>query len=149
MKKLIVAATFALVSLSPALASHYDISFSDTLRPGGHRRSLAVANAASASCYTQTGTSPEAAPTQAYKDCMKAQGFRWTATKFVKDPPAKRAASAIPAGHFIDSETGMLCQNSGGASICVPPPDNMTIRYTNKHGRGCTRTGAMSVCSNL
>jgi hypothetical protein len=65
MKKLIVAAVFALVSASPALASHYNIVFHDTLRPAGHHRSLAVANAASASCFTQTGTSPEAAPTQA------------------------------------------------------------------------------------
>ena len=149
MKKLIVAAAFALMSVSPALASQYGITFHDTLRPAGHHRSLSVAKAASASCFTQTGTSPEAAPTQAYKDCMNAQGFRWMATKLVKDPSAKQAASRIPPGHFIDPDTGMLCQNSGGASICVPPPDNMTVRYTNKHGLGCTRTGAMSVCSNL
>jgi hypothetical protein len=149
MKKLIVAAAFALVSASPAFASHYNITFHDTLRPAGHHRSLAVAKAASASCFTQTGTSPEAAPTQAYKDCMDAQGFRWMATKLLKDPPAKQAASAIPAGHFIDSDTGMLCQDSGGAAICVPPPDNMTVRYTNKHGLNCTRTGAASVCSSL
>jgi hypothetical protein len=25
----------------------------------------------------------------------------------------------------------------------------MTIHYTNKHGLNCTRTGAMSICSNL
>jgi hypothetical protein len=149
MKKLIVAAASALMSVSPALASHYDIAFHDTLRPGGHQRSLAVAKAASASCFTQTGTSPEAAPTQAYKDCMNAQGFRWMTTKLIKDPATKQAASGIPAGHFIDSDTGMLCRDSGGASICVPPPDNMTVRYTNKHGLGCTRTGATSICSNL
>jgi hypothetical protein len=149
MKKLIVAAAFALLSASPAMASHYGIVFHDTLRPNGHHRSLAVANAASASCFTQTGTSPEATPTQPYKDCMKAQGFRWMATKLVKDPPAKQAATGIPAGHFIDDDTGMLCQDSGGASICVPPPADMTIHYTNKHGLGCTRTGAMSVCSNM
>ena len=149
MKKLIVAAAFALVSASPALASHYDITFHDTQRPAGHHRSLAVAKAASASCFTQTGTSPEDAPTQAYKDCMNAQGFRLLSSKLVKDAPTKQAASGIPAGHFIDSDTGMLCQDSGGAAICVPPPDNMTVRYTSKHGLGCTRTGAVAVCSNL
>lgn len=149
MKKVLVTAAFLIASLSPALASHYNIAFHDTLRPGGHQRSLAVANAASASCFTQTGTSPEAAPTQAYKDCMKAEGFRWLSTRLLKDPPSKQAASGIPAGHFIDSDTGMLCHDSGGASICVPPPDNMTIRYTSKHGLNCTRSGAMSVCSNL
>ena len=149
MKKLIVAAAFALVSVSPALASHYNITFHDTLRPAGHHRSLAVAKAISASCFTQTGTSPEAAPTQAYKDCMNAQGFRWLSSKLLKDPPAKQAASGNPAGHFIDSDTGMLCRDSGGAAICVPPPDNMTVRYTSKHGLNCTRTGAAAVCSNL
>ena len=147
MKKLIIAAAFALGSLSPALASHYDIAFHDTLRPGGHQRSPAVAKAASALCFTQTGTSSEASPTQAYKDCMNAQRFRWMATKLLKDPPAKQATSGIPAGHFIG--TGMLCQNSGVASICDPPPADMTIHYTNKHGLNCTRTGAMSICSNL
>jgi hypothetical protein len=149
MKKLIVAAAFALVSASPALASHYNIVFHDTLRPAGHHRSLAVAKAASASCFTQTGTSPEDAPTQAYKDCMNAQGFRLLSSKLVKDAPAKQAARGIPAGRFIDSDTGMLCQDSGGAAICVPPPADMTIHYTNKHGLNCTRTGGVSVCSNL
>jgi hypothetical protein len=80
---------------------------------------------------------------------MNAQGFRWMATKLLKDPPSKQAAIGIPAGHFIDSDTGMLCQDSGGAAICVPPPDNMTVRYTNKHGLNCTRTGAAAVCSSL
>jgi hypothetical protein len=149
MKSLIVTAVVALATLSPAMASHYNIAFHDTLRPNGHHRSLAVAKAASASCFTQTGTSPEATPTQAYKDCMKAQGFRWMATKLIKDPPAKQAATGIPAGHFIDDDTGMLCHDSGGAAICVPPPADMTIHYTNKHGLGCTRTGALSTCSNL
>ena len=149
MKKVLIAAAVVIASLSPALASHYGIAFHDTLRPGGHQRSLAVAKATSASCFTQTGTSPEAAPTQAYKDCMMAQGFRWLSTKLLKDPPAKPVANAIPAGQFIDPDTGMLCHDSGGASICVPPPDDRTIHYTNKHGLNCTRTGAMSVCSNL
>lgn len=91
MKSLIVTAVVAWATLSPAMASHYNIAFHDTLRPNGHHRSLAVAKAASASCFTQTGTSPEATPTQAYKDCMKAQGFRWMATKLIKDRrPNKR-----------------------------------------------------------
>ena len=149
MKKVIIAATFALMSSSPALASHYNIVFHDTLRPAGHHRSLAVANAASASCFTQTGTSPEAAPTQAYKDCMNGQGFRLLSSKLVKDPPAKQAASGIPAGHFIDPDTGLICHNTGIASICDSPPADMTIHYTSKHGLNCTRTGAMSICSNL
>ena len=149
MKKIVVTAALVLMSVSPALAWHYDVRFHDTLRPNGHQRSLAVANATADSCYAQTGTSREDLPTQAVKDCMKAQGFRWITNKVVKDPPSKLATSGIPAGHFIDSDTGMLCQDSGGASICVPPPDNMTVRYTNRHGLNCTRTGATAVCSNL
>jgi hypothetical protein len=145
MKKLIVAAAFALVFASPALASHYNITFHDTLQPAGHHRSEGRQRL----LLHPDRHIARGAPTQAYKDCMNAQGFRWMATKLLKDPPAKQAASGIPAGHFIDSDTGMLCQDSGGAAICVPPPDNMTVRYTNKHGLGCKRTGAVSVCSSL
>lgn len=149
MKKAIVTAALVLMSVSPALASRYDITFHDTLRPNGHRRSLAVANSTANSCYAQTGTSGEEAPTPAFKDCMKTQGFSWVSTKFVRDPPSKHAASAIPKGRFIDQETGLLCHNTDLATICESPPADMTIRYTNKHGLGCTRTGAFSLCSNL
>ena len=150
MNRLIVAATFALVSLSPALASsHYEMTYHDNIRPNGHPRSDAVYNASLEACYAQTGLARDARDTPAFKDCMKTQGYSWLATKRVQDPASKRVSSAIPRGHFIDPDTGLLCYNSGGASICESPPANMTIRYTNKHGLGCTRTGAMSICSNL
>ena len=150
MRKTIFAAALVLCWLSPALAlPHYDIAFYDTLRPNGHKRSQAVGKAIAYSCYSQTGSSPEAAPTQAFKDCMKAQGFRWMSTKFVQGAPGKQATSAIPKGSFIDPDTGRLCRDSGGASICVPPPADMTIRYTSKSGLNCTRTGAASVCSSF
>jgi hypothetical protein len=83
---------------------------------------------------------------------MATHDYRWVSTKLVQDPPSKhatQAASAIPKGHFIDPENGLLCQHAGWAEICESPPANMTIHYTNKHGLGCTRTGAMSICSNL
>jgi hypothetical protein len=150
MKKIIIAAALVFGTLSPALAtSHYAIAFYDTLRPNGHKRSQAVGNAIAYSCYSQTGTSPEAAPTQAFKDCMQAQGFRWMSTRLVQNPPSRQAASGIPKGSFIDPDTGMLCHDSGGAAICVTPPANMTIRYTSKHGLNCTRTGIASVCSSF
>jgi hypothetical protein len=149
MKKVIVTAVLVIASLSPAMASHYEITFHDTLRPGSHQRSLAVAKAASAACYAQTGTLSEDAPTQALKDCMNAQGFRWMSTELVRDAAPKRAASAIPKGHYIDPDHGLICHNEGIASICESPPDNMTIHYTSPSGLNCTRTGAMSICSNL
>ena len=51
------------------------------------------------------------------------------------------------SARFIDPETGSRCYNRGGASICEPP--HGTVRYTDKHGLSCTRTGAVSVCSNM
>jgi hypothetical protein len=136
MKKIIIAAVLVLgSSLSPALAwQRYDLTFHDTLRPGGHQRSLATA---------------KAAPTQAFKDCMNTQGFRWLSTKLVHSAPTRQATSAIPKGHFIDQDTGLLCHNTGGASICESPPANMTIRYTSESGLNCTRTGIASVCSSF
>jgi hypothetical protein len=150
MKKVIIATVLVLGSLSPALAwQRYDLTFHDTLRPGGHQRSLATAKAAASSCYSQTGTSAEAAPTQAFMDCMNTQGFRWLSTKLVHGAPTRQATSAIPKRHFIDQDTGLLCHNTGGASICESPPPNMTIRYTSESGLNCTRTGAVAICSSF
>jgi hypothetical protein len=80
---------------------------------------------------------------------MASHDYRWVYSRPIKEQPSKRVSSAIPKGHFIDPDTGLICYNSGGASICESPPADMTIRYTNKHGLGCTRTGAMSICTNL
>jgi hypothetical protein len=97
---------------------HRDITFHDTLRPNGHQRSLAVANATANSCYASTGTSREHNPTQAFKDCMKARGFLWMSTKEVGGAPTKQVASRLPKGHFIDPDTGGVCHNTGWATIC-------------------------------
>jgi hypothetical protein len=150
MNKLVVAAALALMSVSPALASsHYEMTYHDNIRPNGRPRSDAIYNAALDTCYAQTGLARDARDTQAFKDCMKTKGYSWVSTKTVQIPPNKQAASTIPKGHFIDPDNGLLCQHAGWAEICESPPADMTIRYTNKHGLGCTRTGAMSVCSNL
>jgi hypothetical protein len=65
-------------------------------------------------------------------------------TKLVQNPPSKQTTSD---GSFIDPDNGMLCQNSGFAEVCGPPPG--TVHYTNKHGLNCTRTGIMSVCTSF
>jgi hypothetical protein len=149
MKKLIAAALFV-TSLSPALASpHYDQMYHDNIRPNGHPRPQAVYDAALDACYSQTGLARDAKDTQAFRDCMATHDYRWVYSRLLQDSPSKRVANAIPKGHFIDPDTGLICYNSGGASICESPPADMTIHYTSKHGLNCTRTGAMSICSNL
>jgi hypothetical protein len=150
MNKIIVAAAFALVSLTPALASsHYEMMYHDNIRPNGKPRSDAIYNAALDACYSQTGLARSAKDTQAFRDCMATHDYRWVYTKLVQDPPSKRVASRIPKGQFIDPDHGLLCRHAGYAAICESPPDNMTIHYTSPSGLNCTRTGAMSICSNL
>jgi hypothetical protein len=82
--------------------------------------------------------------TAAFKDCMKSRGYQWLSTKLVQDPPRKQTTDN---GSFIDPDNGMLCQHTGFAEVCGPPPG--TVHYTNKHGLNCTRTGIMSVCTSF
>ena len=149
MKKVIVTALL-IASLSPALASsHYDTMYHDNIRPNGHPRSDAIYNAALDACYSQTGLAREAKDTQAFKDCMANHDYRWVYTKEVQDPPAKPVANRLQKGQYIDYDHGLICHTEGIASVCESPPADMTIRYTSPSGLNCTRTGAMSVCSNL
>jgi hypothetical protein len=149
MKKVIIAAALAIGALSPTFASsHYEMTWHDNIRPHGHPRSNAVLDAALNYCYGQTGLSRAAAVNQAFKDCMKTRNYTWAATKPVQNPPSPQASKEDKNG-FIDSDTGLLCHHTGFASICVPPPADLTIHYTNKHGLNCTRTGGLAICSNL
>jgi hypothetical protein len=146
MRKVIIAAAAVLSSLSPALASsHYEVTWHDNIRPGGQPRSQAVLDPATDYCYAQTGLSRDAAATQAFKSCMKTRDYRWVSTKLVQDRPSKLSDN----GGYIDPDNGLLCHNAGFAAICTPPPADVTIHYTNKHGLNCTRTGLMAICSNL
>jgi hypothetical protein len=92
-------------------------------------------------------------PTAAYRSCMLQHGWKFsslTRTR-VPDEPADPNFSAnvkLAPGHFIDHDTGLYCQNMGGASVCDPP--NGTVHYYEPdQGLNCTRTGMMSVCSNM
>jgi hypothetical protein len=90
--------------------------------------------AAAQVCDQHYGVVENGAVTSAnYKRCMLKQGWKYGST-------ARQQT-------YIDPDTGMSCRSVGGGSICVPPQG--TVKYTNKHGLSCTRTGAMSVCSNL
>jgi hypothetical protein len=110
MNKVILAAALTLGSLSSALASsHYDTMYHDNIRPNGHPRPQAVYDAALDACYSQTGLARDAKDTQAFKDCMASHDYRWVYSRPVQDPPSKRATYAIPKGHFIDPDTGLIC----------------------------------------
>jgi hypothetical protein len=143
MRRAIIISGLLLCSLSHAYATtHYEMNYRDTIRPHGHKRSDAVYNSALDFCYSQTGLSRDDADTQAFKDCMKGRGFRWLSTRVVRDPPSRQKDDT-----FIDPDTGMSCRNIGGASICDPPQG--TVKYQNRHGLNCTRTGIVSFCSNF
>jgi hypothetical protein len=118
------------------------MTWRDTIRPHGHTRGRPVHDAALNACYDQTGLPRDAAVTRAFKDCMKNRGYRWVSTKLVKNP-----RSTPNDDSFIDPDTGMSCRNIGGASICEPPQG--TVKYINEDGLSCTRTGAMSACTNF
>ena len=150
MKKVLITAAVVIASLSPALASsHYDTMYHDNIRPHGHPRPQAVYDAALDACYSQTGLAREAKDTQAFKDCMASHDYRWVYTREVQDPPSKRAGIRLQKGQYIDYDHGLICHSEGIAGVCESPPDNMTIHYTSPSGLNCTRTGAMSICSNL
>jgi hypothetical protein len=150
MKKVIVTTALVIASLSPAFASsHYETMYHDNIRPNGHPRSDAVYNAALDDCYRQTGLARDARDTQAFRDCMATHDYRWVYTKEVRDPPSRRVTNAIPKGHYIDPDHGLICHSEGIAAVCDSPPADMTIHYTSPSGLNCTRTGAMSICSNL
>jgi hypothetical protein len=143
MKRFVIVAGLLLCSFSQAWATtHYEMNYRDTIRPHGHARSQAVYDQALDSCYAQTGLSRDAADTQAFRVCMMGYGFRWRSTRLVQDPPSRQQDDS-----FIDPDTGMSCRNIGGASICEPPQG--TVRYQNRQGLNCTRTGIVAICSNL
>ncbi|MGD0848911.1 hypothetical protein [Bradyrhizobium sp.] len=132
MKRLILGTVLILGALFGAASAQTDV-FRDTLRPGGHDRSMAAKIADGRKCgLSRQNTFTDSA---AFQACMQSRG--WVLDHVIADRSAR----------FIDPDTGMSCYDQGGASICEPPQG--TVKYTDKHGLSCTRTGAMSVCSNF
>lgn len=96
-----------------------------------------------------------AAPSADYRSCMLQHGWRYRfvtrqvvrAGQVAADPYFSADARLAP-GHFIDHDNGMDCQDMGGAEFCVPP--NGTVSYFDlDQNLPCTRSGAMSICSNM
>ena len=96
-----------------------------------------------------------ATPSASYRGCMLQHGWKYgfltrQAVQVARAPadPYFSSNAKITAGHFIDHDNGMDCQNTGGAEVCVPPSG--TVRYFDPdQNLPCTRTGAMAVCSNM
>jgi hypothetical protein len=97
--------------------------FRDTLRPGGHDRSTAAKFADARRCGATRQNTVTDGP--AFQQCMQSRG--WVLDHVVAD----RSAT------FIDPDTGLSCNNQGGASFCESPQG--AVKYTNKHGLSRTR----------
>ncbi len=89
-------------------------------------------------------------PTTAYRRCMLSHGWKFLSVTRTKVPdesadPNFSSNAKLAPGHFIDHDTGMDCQNTGGVSVCDPP--NGTVRYYDPdQGLNCTRSSLVSVC---
>jgi hypothetical protein len=92
------------------------------------------------------------APTASYRACMRQRGWKFLSVTRVRVPetsdPNFSSNAKVAPGHFIDHDSGMDCENIDGAAVCSPP--NGTVRYYDPdQGLNCTRSGLVSVCSNM
>ena len=117
MKRAVIIAGLLICSLSDAYATtHYEMSYRDTSRPHGHKRSDAVYNSALDFCYSQTGLSRDDADTRAFKDCMKGRGFRWLATKEVMVVLAYKVDGVVNWVHGRN-RGGIVVDEKGGVAV--------------------------------
>jgi hypothetical protein len=104
-----------------------------------------------ASCDAVVGPA-HGTPTAGYRSCMLQHGWKFLSVTRVRvSTPSDSSFSSdvrLKPGHFIDRDSGMDCENIGGASVCEPPSG--TVRYYDaEQGLNCTRSGLVSVCSNM
>jgi hypothetical protein len=141
----------AVLGGSAANAANYDYTAHWTYirKPAVSDAQLqADASACTAMIGDQLGT-----PTPDYRSCMLGRGWKFSSVTRVKAPAAPAdpyfsSTATVKPGHFIDHDSGLDCQNMGGASVCDPP--NGTVHYFDPdQGLPCTRTGLVSVCSNM
>lgn len=130
--------------------AHYDYVGKPALADAAIDNQLQVDTA---NCDSAIGVQ-RAAPTQAYRACMRQRGWAYrfvTRTRVQAAPsgdPSFSASVKLAPGHFIDHSNGMDCQNIGGAEVCNPP-DGTVHYFDPDQGLPCTRTGVMSICSNM
>jgi hypothetical protein len=105
-----------------------------------------------ASCDSMVGAQ-RGAPTSSYRSCMLQRGWKFLSVTRVRVPtppsdPNFSSNARLKPGHFISHDTGMDCENIGGASVCSPP--NGTVHYYDpEQGLNCTRSGLVAICSNM
>jgi hypothetical protein len=105
-----------------------------------------------ATCDSMVGAQ-HGAPTPAHRSCMLQHRWKFLSVTRVQVPtpssdPSFSSDAKLKPGHFIDRDSGMDCENIGGASVCGPPSG--TVRYYDPdQGLNCTRSGLVSVCSNM
>ena len=137
---------FTVISLGTAQADTYH--FKDTLKP--NERGIAAKYADGQACGASAGHTFSNVP--AFEECMRAHG--WVVDRYTPDPSMSRVAArrAAPSSRdtssYIDPDTGLVCRNTGGIAICVPPQGTVKY-YDSEHGLNCQRTGLFAVCSNL
>lgn len=83
-----------------ARADSYVSTYRDLIRPNGHPRSDAVYQSALDDCYRQTGADRTLADTQAFKQCMRGQGYRFLSTRVQRSP--RPAASDAPGTYSYE-----------------------------------------------
>jgi hypothetical protein len=135
-------------------ATYHDIDHWDYIRkPALNAAEFdARPQADAASCDTMIGAQ-HGAPTPLYRSCMLQQGWKFLSVARVRvtlppSDPIFSASAKLKPGHFIDRDSGMHCENIGGAARCGPPSG--TVRYYDpEQGLNCTRRGPVSVCSNM
>jgi hypothetical protein len=91
-----------------------------------------------------------ATPSKRYQSCMRQQGWKFLYETRDKDTASDgfNANVKLKPGHYIDHDSGMDCQNFGGAAVCGPP-DGTVHYYDPDQGLPCTRTGIVAICSNM
>lgn len=94
-------------------------------------------------------------PSADYRSCMLQRGWKYsflsrTRVQTLRAPadPYFSSNVKLAPGHFIDHDSGMDCQNVGGAEVCDAPQG--TVHYFDPdQDLPCTRTGLMSICTNM
>jgi len=139
-----------LISEAANAASYHDTDHCDYIRkPALSNAELdARLQAESSTCGGMIGAA-SGTPTRAYRSCMLQRGWRFLSVTRQRAPdeadPNFSSNAKVAPGHFIDHDTGMDCQNMGGASVCTPP--NGTVRYYDPdQGLNCTRSGLVAIC---
>jgi hypothetical protein len=149
MKTLAITAFALLTGLAAGPLAHAATYTSHYDHVGKGSQSDAQLQADTVTCDGMAGVQ-RLAPSAAYRSCMQQHGWKYryvTRDKESADPNFRSNARLQP-GHFIDHDSGMDCQNVGGASVCGPP--NGTVKYYDPdQGLNCTRSGIVSVCSNF